>query len=196
MPRRTEVLVDERDSLDSGKEKHYGPYHLEPDSYLKLQCHGDSRFYAGIFEGEHYTASRLRNPGAFPFKFGSDRPSWNLSVNAARAGDYYVVLRVGVFTHSGVIACRIERVGPDKVEPTPPPPRIPGRVSWLARIVGGAWNVVKSRIFQAIGALAVIIADYYVLKELGATDFFAALTAEGTLSLALVTAYFGVMRSN
>lgn len=32
MPPQTDVLVDERDSLDSGKEKHYGPYHLEPDS--------------------------------------------------------------------------------------------------------------------------------------------------------------------
>ena len=196
MPRQSEVLLDEQISLGSGKEKDYGPFHLVPDSFLRLQCRGDVRLYAGIFPALEYAANRARNPTMYPFTFGSDRMSWSLSTNATREGDYWIVLRVGVFTRSGVIGCRIERIGPDVPVPAAETSRIPPAVSWVARFVGGVWSVVKSRIFQAAGTLCVAFADYYVLTHEGPGDFFAALAAEGTLSLALVTAYFGTIRDS
>jgi len=195
MPRQTDILVEERISLGRGSERNYGPYHLLPDSFVKLHCEGDVRFYAGIFSDAEYHAARQQGPKMFPFTFGSDRTSWNLSQNAGREEDYWVVLRVGVFTRSGVIDCRIERVGPDVPAPVAASGRLPSAVSWVARIVGGVWAVVKSRLFQAAGTVLVSVADYYVWKYDGPSSFFAALTAEGTLSLALVTAYFGVLRT-
>ncbi len=194
MPRATSVLLDQRLPISSGQERHLGPYRLLPDSFLNVRVSGDVKTYAGVFTADEYATQRGRGSGAFPFKFGSDRPSWSLSANATRDEDYWVVLRVGVFSPNGVVACRIEQVGPDVPAPTAPAANLPPSVNWALRIVGSFWAVVRSRVFQAAAAVVVAVADYYVLKEDGPSNFFAALGAEGTLSLALVTAYLGVAR--
>lgn len=194
MPRQTRSEFNGQISLGSGRERHFGPYPLEPDSFIRLDVNADVRVYAGIFDSETYHSARSRNPGMFPFSFGSDRDSWRLSEAVARPSDYFVVLRVGVFSGSGVIEVKIETVGPDVSLPSPPTQRLPPVVGWVAKTVSTAWAIVRSKLFQASGVVAVSIVDYLIFVRDAPTNFFAALTAEGTLTLALVTAYFGVIR--
>lgn len=83
--------------LKPGQEWHSKPLDIPDGSEVTLSCHGNGRFYAGIFEREDYFERRGAVGGAFEFEFGEDRSGFTDSF-VADGDDYYIVLRVGVFT--------------------------------------------------------------------------------------------------
>lgn len=93
-------------SLDSGEEWHSEPYDLREGDLVTLSCRGDGKFYAGIFEREEYFDLRGSEAGAFGFEFGVDRRGFTDRFEVAEDDEYYIVLRVGVFT-TGPVEVRV-----------------------------------------------------------------------------------------
>lgn len=84
--------------LKPGEEWHSEPYDLKDGDQVTLSCGGDGRFYAGIFDREEYFAKRGAGGGAFDFEFGEDRRGFTDRFVVPDDDEYYIVLRVGVFT--------------------------------------------------------------------------------------------------
>lgn len=99
-------------SLKPGQEWHSDPYELQKDDEVTVSCRGDGKFYAGIFDREEYFENRGSEMGAFGFEFGTDDYGYTEQFTVDEDDDYYVVLRVGVFTSSTVdiqVRLKIER---------------------------------------------------------------------------------------
>ena len=84
--------------LDSGDEWHSDPLDLREGDLVTLSCRGDGRFYAGIYDRTDYHDLRGSEGGAFGFEFGTDRRGYTERFEVPEDDEYYVVLRVGVFT--------------------------------------------------------------------------------------------------
>ncbi len=82
---------------------------------VTLSCKGDGRFYAGIFGREEYFEGRgTGSGGAFDFEFGEDARGYTDRFIVPEDEDYYIVLRVGVFTSGPVtidVRLKIEAEG-------------------------------------------------------------------------------------
>jgi hypothetical protein len=84
--------------LESGEEWHSDPYDLKEGDLVTLSCRGNDRFYAGIYAREQYYELRGSEGGAFGFEFGTDKRGYTERFEVPEDDEYYVVLRVGVFT--------------------------------------------------------------------------------------------------
>lgn len=102
------ILFDQDINLLSGKEWHSKPVALNPGDRLVVSASGTRRFYGGLFDRQTYYELVGRESGAFGFAFGSDRHGYTDSVRANALEDYYIVLRVGVFTSETTIHLRVE----------------------------------------------------------------------------------------
>lgn len=103
-----QILFDADINLKSGKEWHSKPIALSPGDRLVASASGTRRFYGGLFDRKSYFGLVGRESGAFGFEFGSDRHGFTDSVRATASEDYYIVLRVGVFTSAATIHLRVE----------------------------------------------------------------------------------------
>ncbi len=92
--------------LDSGEEWHSDPYDLREGDKVTLSCRADDKFYAGIFNRDEYYEARGSEAGAFGFEFGTDKRGYTDRLEVTEDEEYYVVLRVGVFT-SGKVQIRV-----------------------------------------------------------------------------------------
>src|SRR5580693_2730792 len=92
------ILFDDTVTLESGAEWHSTPIRLEKGDDLALTASSAVRFYAGIFDEPTYRSLQAQSSGAFPFGFGSDQVAADFTWRASHSGDYFVVLRIGVFT--------------------------------------------------------------------------------------------------
>jgi len=95
-------ITEFTEDLESGEEWHSEPYDLKEGDYVTLSCRGDGRFYAGIFDREEYFDKRGAEGGAFDFEFGEDRRGFTDRFEVPDDDEYYIVLRVGVFTRGPV----------------------------------------------------------------------------------------------
>lgn len=99
LPHYSPSGVDEIEvKLDSGEEWHSEPYELREGDIVTLSCRGNDKFYAGLFPREDYYELRGSEGGAFGFEFGTDRRGYTERVKVPEDEEYYIVLRVGVFT--------------------------------------------------------------------------------------------------
>ncbi len=103
MPRYAAAGVTEFvEALGSGKEWHSEPYDLREGDIVTFSCRGSGKFYAGIFAREEYFDMRGAEGGAFAFEFGEDRRGFTERFEVPEDDEYYIVLRVGVFTNGPV----------------------------------------------------------------------------------------------
>lgn len=91
----------EKKKVPAGGEFHYGPYRFEPISLVNIICEGTDNFYAGFYDRNEYLSKRGRRQDAFNFEFGTDKPFFTFRRLIEDVLDYYLVLRVSVFTEGG-----------------------------------------------------------------------------------------------
>jgi hypothetical protein len=92
------TVLEEDVHLGGGQEWHSDKIEVEEDEIITVTADAVRPFYAGLFTREQYYA--LGGPGVpeFPFEFGTDRLGYTKRLIAAQPDDFYIVLRVGVFT--------------------------------------------------------------------------------------------------
>lgn len=113
MPRHAPFGTKEfKVTLKPGHEWHSDPYQLYENDEVTFSCRASGKFYAGIFDREEYFEDRGAAGGAFDFEFGTDDYGYTERFTVDEDDDYYMVLRVGVFTPSAVeiqVRLKIER---------------------------------------------------------------------------------------
>ncbi len=98
--------------LKPGQEWHTPYYPLNPGQSIHVTGSGTCRFYLGVYPQEFVERmfdlpqGRPRQP--FPFIFSTDRFQHDRTFTARAAGDYAVVVRVGVFNPPGRVVVGIE----------------------------------------------------------------------------------------
>ena len=108
MPFNRKVLFNKVIGLKPGGEWHTKPIELHKGDILTISASGNEKFYAGIFDRVEYHRKVGADGGMFGFEFGTDSRGFTHRVQAKSYEDYYVVLRVGIFSGSARIQCRIE----------------------------------------------------------------------------------------
>jgi hypothetical protein len=111
-------IVNEIVELAPGKERHLR-FRLRAGDALTVTCRAKTKFYAALLDRTAY-AERVGGAGddAFQFEFGTDKRGFTDRAEPTADDDYYLVLRVGVFSERGFIStvADLRRVG--TVEPT------------------------------------------------------------------------------
>lgn len=98
MTRGRSVLAEQDIQLTSGQEWHSKPLELFEGDVVTVSATGNDKFYAGLYSRPAYIRRRGAAAGMFDFPFGGDRRGFTTKETIAETDDYYVVLRVGVFT--------------------------------------------------------------------------------------------------
>lgn len=81
---------------------------MEKDDNVTITCTGDENFYACFFPREEYISKRGGGgSGIFGFPFGTDEPQFTEKVTIPSDDDYYLVLRVGVFSGSARVSVKV-----------------------------------------------------------------------------------------
>ena len=106
-------LVKEFDvQLNAGEEWHSKAIRLRAGDVVTLTCTSSQRFYAGLFSRKEYAKRKGAVGGAFDFLPGSDRRAFTARVQIDSEDDYYIVLRVGIFSSRQSIHLRYVRERP------------------------------------------------------------------------------------
>ena len=110
-PGTKKILIDhQKITLQSGREAYYGPYSFNPLTFVRIECKGSNNFYAGFFNDKEYLYRKGKSKEAFNFEFGTDRPYFILKKIIEDIYNYYLVLRVGVFTSKTTIDVYMESI--------------------------------------------------------------------------------------
>jgi len=99
-----DVLLEKTFALKSDEEQHE-EFEFSKGDVVTVTCTADENFYAGLFPREEYIKKRS-NP--FSFSFGTDKPQYTTKVEIPEDDDYYLVLRVGVFSGTGRIRVKVK----------------------------------------------------------------------------------------
>lgn len=115
---KTTNIVNEIIELAPGRERHLR-FRLRAGDALTVTCRAKTKFYAALLDRTTYT-SRVGGAGddTFQFEFGTDERGFTDRAEPLADDDYYLVLRVGVFSDRGFITTVVDlrRVG--RVDPT------------------------------------------------------------------------------
>lgn len=104
------LIAHKKTTLPTGNEAHYGPYHFDPLTIVQIECQGSNNFYAGFFNNYEYFRRKGKSKEAFNFEFGTDKPYFSLRKVIDDIYNYYLVLRVGVFTSKTTIDVYMESI--------------------------------------------------------------------------------------
>jgi hypothetical protein len=102
-------LIDQVVNLGTGQEWHSHPVYLQQGVRYERAWIGTVRSYVGVWPETAYQQIRARG-GAFPFVFGSDAFSSVRAFVPSAAGQYRLVVRVGVFTPPGQVRAGLYRL--------------------------------------------------------------------------------------
>lgn len=107
-PKRTsEILTDKVMKLTSGEESEE-EFELKRGDIITVTCTADENFYADFLPRDKYVQRRTGGAfGAFGFPFGSDCPQFTKRVQIPEDDDYYLVIRVGVFSGTARIRVKV-----------------------------------------------------------------------------------------
>jgi len=94
--------------LRNGKEWHSTPFNLTAGDVVKMDAHGTTRFFAGLFSQAEYDLARGRSPLMFPFRLGSDEVAFHRAYNVTITTVHRIVLRVSTFQKSGQIQLDVD----------------------------------------------------------------------------------------
>jgi hypothetical protein len=106
------VLVDQTIALDSGHEWYSDPFDLKTGDIVTVSATSNENFYAGFFSRETFHRRYGRRGEPFAFDYGSDSAAYTRRIVAEEDDDYYLVLRVGVFSGTAKVRVRIVRQRP------------------------------------------------------------------------------------
>lgn len=182
---RWELVLERIVPLNPGAEWKYGPTQFRANDLICLRCDSSVKFYAGLFTDAVYQA-KLRTATnkllGFPFPLGSDKPSYEESVQVSVPTGYWIVLRVGQFAREAQISATLWKAAPQ------PPTRLRvltsvgaaiglvilvGLTAWYDAAVIGLgnavliWTVVGVEI-AGLGGLAAVF--YKILWQRSATS--------------------------
>src|SRR5439155_2957336 len=99
------VLLNRTFTIEPEEEQHE-EFELSKGDLVTVTCTADENFYAGLFPRAEYIEKR--GMGAFGFSFGTDKPQFTTKVEIPEDDDYYLVLRVGVFSGTGRIHAKVK----------------------------------------------------------------------------------------
>lgn len=107
-PKKTsEMLMDKVIGLDPDEEWEE-EIELERGDIITVTCTADESFYADFLPREEYVQQRTSGVlGSFGFPFGSDCPQFTKRVKIPEDDDYYLVVRVGVFSGTARIRVKV-----------------------------------------------------------------------------------------
>jgi hypothetical protein len=100
-PRR--IRVEGPVEVKSGDEWHSRAFRLSAGDSYELTVLSDNKVYAGLFHASEYARRRGAVAGMFDFPAGSDRRSFYFEGTVDQTGDYYIVIRCGVFSSDSTV---------------------------------------------------------------------------------------------
>lgn len=94
-----DLLFDKKIQIGTNGKFELALEDLKKGDILTITCLGDKNFYAGLFNRGEFIGMRTSGiGGSSDFPFGSDSLEYTERVTIPDDDDYYLVLRVGVFT--------------------------------------------------------------------------------------------------
>jgi hypothetical protein len=102
-----QILLERDLKLDSGREWYSDPIDLQTGDIVTVSATADENFYAGFFHRVDFHRYYGRRGEPFAFEFGSDSAAYTKRVVVENSDEYYLVLRVGVFSGTATIHVRI-----------------------------------------------------------------------------------------
>jgi len=106
------VLTDEIIKMKPDEEWHKN-FELKKGSAITITCVSNMNFYTGFFHRDEYIKNRKAGIlGTFNFEFGGDRPQYTKKMVIPEDDDYYLVIRVGVFSGNAEIHVKVKCLNP------------------------------------------------------------------------------------
>jgi hypothetical protein len=103
----SEIIFDESLDLEPDEEWHQ-EFRLEKGDVITITCIADEKFYAGFFSREEYIQRRGGGGlGMFDFTYGTDMPQCTAKIAIQEGDDYYLVIRVGVWSDEAEIYVKV-----------------------------------------------------------------------------------------
>ncbi len=101
---KEKVVLNRLFTLKSEDEEHQ-EFEFSKGDVVTVTCTADENFYAGLFPREEYVSKRGT---MFGFVFGTDKPQYTTRREIPEDDDYYLVLRVGVFSGTARIRVKVK----------------------------------------------------------------------------------------
>lgn len=111
------VLLDREIGLSPGGEWYSEPFSLKAGDVVTVSSTSDENFYAGFFPREAFHRRYGRRGEPFVFEYGTDSAAYTRRLRIPEDDDYYLVVRVGVFSGAGRVKARVVRERPQPPRP-------------------------------------------------------------------------------